>query len=404
VVRQRPALGVHDRLYARALALDDGRSRCCLVMLDLIGVDRDLTRAIRRATAAPQVTVAVVATHTHGGPPILSGAGLGPVDPAYRARVVRDAARAAADALADLRPATLRLGVGHDATIGRNRRDEQGPIDPDVAVLRVDRDGALAGLLVSYACHPVTLGPDNLLLTRDYPGALVDELERRHPGAVAAFAPGCCGQIGTGHRAEDSFRSGAASGRTFAEAERIGRSLAATATAAAAAALAGPPLAGPLRIAISAVDLPLAPPPARTDADRAAWSLELSRLAGDDDRAAMLRALLAWADGVARAPRRRTRVEAICIGLGDACLALYPGEVFVEFALALKAAFPRRRVVTIACANAAPGYLPHASAYPAGGYEVDEAYRFYAQPGPFPPEAGERLQAAMLDLAQQVLP
>lgn len=91
------------------------------------------------------------------------------------------------------------------------------------------------------------------------------------------------------------------------------------------------------------------------------------------------------------------------IALGDLCLAIYPGEVFVEFGLELKARFVGHQVIPLAYGNAAPGYLPHRSAYPQGGYEVVEAYRYYGQRAPFTAEAGERLQATMTRLVAEAL-
>jgi N-acylglucosamine 2-epimerase len=67
-----------------------------------------------------------------------------------------------------------------------------------------DVDGTTLGVLCHYACHPVTLGPDNHRVTADYPGYLVRELEARHPGATAMYVPGCAGQLNTGHSAADS--------------------------------------------------------------------------------------------------------------------------------------------------------------------------------------------------------
>lgn len=45
-----------------------------------------------------------------------------------------------------------------------------------------------------------------------------------------------------------------------------------------------------------------------------------------------------------------------------------------------------------------PGYIPNRAAYPAGGYEVAEAYRAYGRPAPFAPKASEALQAAAHEL------
>ena len=48
-------------------------------------------------------------------------------------------------------------------------------------------------------------------------------------------------------------------------------------------------------------------------------------------------------------------------------------------------------------ADGVPGYLPPRSAYPHGGYEVADAHRYYAMPGPFSPGGVERLETEVLD-------
>lgn len=407
VIRREPARGIHDRLHARALAIADTTTSCCILILDLIAVDMALSRSIRRSVAAATGLdvdgVVVAATHTHGGPPILPNAYLGTPDASYRERVTRQATAAAVAAVQDLAPARLHFAVHQERTVARNRRLPIGPGDYDVPVLRIDRGGALSALLVSYACHPVTLGPDNLLITRDFPGALLDALAERHGAVATVYATGCAGQINTGHTAHDSMRAGAGTMRTFAEAERIGSALAATAERALEDAVTQPPLRGPLAVARRRFHLPLMPPPASTPADLRAWEEERSTI--DDAgsaRAAVLDALVSWATHVAPHPTPSVEVEAACIGLGDLALVFYPGEVFVEYGIELKQAFPDVRLMTIAYAHCAPGYVPHGSAIEAGGYEVAEAYRYYGYPGPLRADAGDVLQGNVRRLVREV--
>ena len=92
--------------------------------------------------------------------------------------------------------------------------------------------------------------------------------------------------------------------------------------------------------------------------------------------------------------------EVMVIALGAVSLVLLPGEMFVEFGLAIKAHAAPRPVLPLAYANGTPGYIPHRSAYAEGGYEVADAYRYYGAPAPFAPEAGEAVAAtacALLD-------
>ena len=400
-IRTEPSLGVHDRLWARAAVFSDGSRAAAVVALDLIGVDRALDRAIReRAAAASGLDgddVVVAATHTHAGPAILCGASLGTVDDAYRERVVAGAAEAVAEAARSAQPANVRAAYGHEATVARNRRDPDGLIDPRVPVVWAERDGRPIGIIVSYACHPVTLGPGNRLLSRDYPGAVVDALERTHPTAHAMFLTGLAGQINTGHHAHDSQRVGDGPRRTFAEAARLGERIASAAID--GLGVGGPPLRGPVRVMRSSLALPYAPLPGEPARDAVRWTAERDAIGdGDPGRRLILEAWIRWAashDGVVPAA---TESDVAALRIGDLVFVFHPGEVFVEDGLALQAAFPGRSVVPIGYAHDAPGYIPRREAYASGGYEVEEAYRVYGRPAPYAPEAAEALHRAALGL------
>jgi len=423
IARTAPMVGVHDDLYARAIVwTDDGAigRAVALVTLDLIDLDAASVHLIRERAAMlsgiPAERIGVTCTHTHGGPVTLIGRWLGTGDPAFLDMMCKTAAGAVAMAARRTEPVVMRWACGTEPTVGKNRRVPGGVIDPDVPVMRFQRpDGTVAALLTGYACHPVTLGPDNLLATGDYPGHAVRTLEAIYPGAFALFATGCCGQINTGHTAWDGMRRRGATWRTYGEAERLGRTVAATAAQAAErtsrddtalAVGAHPILAAPVRAMRRVVHLPLLPPapPAEVEALVCQWRQERARLerAGNGPgETGPFRVGEEWAAAL-RAGNLPDVVsaEVMVIALGEVSLVLLPGEMFVEFGLAIKAHAAPHAVMTLAYANGTPGYIPHRSAYPEDGYEVAEAYRYYGYPACFAPEAGEALVAtacALLD-------
>ncbi|MBV9546726.1 MAG: hypothetical protein JOY61_20350 [Chloroflexi bacterium] len=424
VARTEPMLGVHDDLFARALVLSDGHTNSApvgVLALDLIGLDTGLVQAIRQRAADlmgfPDLSdrIAVTATHTHSGPAVILGARLGPVDEGYRDSLVQIGAETLAAAARELEPVQGWFGLGHESSVGKNRRVAGGPIDADVPVIRFDADGGrVRSVLVSYACHPVTLGPDNRLVSADYPGYLVRSLETVYGGARAMFLTGCCGQINTGHSAHASLSLGSASVRSFAEAERLGRVLAGAALQAAerAAPPGGSPLAvlGP-GVAIGAarqeVDLPFLPvhSPAELRREAALWreqAVDLLR-SGARGEARLLEVSAEWAEATAAMPhpQRGVRAEVMLLAVGELTLVFLPGEPFFELGQAIKQR-AGRPIIVLGYANGSPGYVPHRSAYTEGGYEVVEAHRFYGQPAAFAPEAGEMLVGTALDLIHRV--
>ena len=430
--RTSPSVGVHDALQARAAAFVGAAGRpVVLIVADVIGLDARSTRRVRRRLRSshglPAERVAVVATHTHGGPPTLPRAFLGPVEPAVL-RAVEDAAVGAARrALDALAPATLRHASAELTGVARNRRDADGPADPRVDVLWAERAGEPVGVLATFALHPVVLGPDNLLLTRDFPGFAVDALERAFPGCVALFANGCAGQINHGHAASASWTVAPSATRTYEVAAAIGERIGAAAAGAMRSGGDVLATAGELRAVRRRVQLPLSPPPTDPAADALRWRDEIAqaRETGDADRVALLEPLVTWAETVAlgqggqparraagfrdgrggpleRSGRTARTSEVQAFGLVGRALVLLPGEPFVEYGLALRRAFGGR-VVPLGYANDAPGYLPAGTAFAAGGYEVDTAYRYYGSPAPYDPATEARLLGAAWAAASAVL-
>lgn len=418
--RAQPSGGVADELEARALALSATQDDLTvLVSVDAIGVDRQLTRALRRRLRdlLPSGRVALSATHTHGGPALLQDAFLGPVDAATRARYLDGAESAARQAVAGLAPAELRSGATNVPGVARNRRRADGPVDEELSVVwAVDRRGEVVAALIDFALHPVVLGPDNLLLTRDYVGFTLDAFERQFTTATALFATGCAGQINHGHAASASFSGAPDPSRTFGVAQRIGQDLA----AAAAAVIRGGGVVShvaEVKWASRQVRLPLQ----REDTDGAAagaatapileellLALERAEAAGNTPAQRLLEEQVGWARReLGRAPRSRA-AQLVAIGLGNVALLLLPGEPFVEYGLATKGAaatlYPElERVVPVGYANDAVGYLPTASALSEGGYEVELAYRFYGLPSRYASRLERHLTRATTTLLKQVI-
>lgn len=229
----RKPSGVHDPLHARLLLLREGTTTAALVGLDLIGWAINDTQDLRRLSGydRPGRSLFISATHTHSGPDTLGlwGAlpGLSGVDGGYHARVKRKITEALNRLEGQLRTVTAEGGRGRLDPSGlcRDSRDPQ-VIDPGLAVLRFKgKNGRAVSTVVNWSCHPEVLGPENRLLTADYPGALCARVEARTGGACL-FLGGMIGGLLTPDTTAE----------TFAEAERIG-------TTVADAALALPPAA-----------------------------------------------------------------------------------------------------------------------------------------------------------------
>ncbi len=77
--RSDPATGVHDRLTARAVVVED----TAIVIADVIAFHEDSSARIRARCGLPKDRMIVAATHTHGAPFMVPGRLGGEPDPAF---------------------------------------------------------------------------------------------------------------------------------------------------------------------------------------------------------------------------------------------------------------------------------------------------------------------------------
>jgi len=335
--RKKPAEGVLQDLYAKALALEDqGGQRVVIVTMDLIGVLPTVREGVEQEVAkqcklAPAALL-LNASHTHCGPEYRERAGREEEAGDYHRFLQATLVKLVGEALTALRPARLTYGHAR-AGFAMNRRrnyalpkddvnankapNPDGPVDHDVPVLCVlDAEGSQRAVLFGYACHNTTL--QFFQFCGDYAGFAQEYLQADHPGMTAMFVMGC------GADQNPYPRS------TVELAQKHGRSLA---TAVEAALFANPrPLHGSIRCALAHVDLP-------------------------------------WADE--KKEKRRYPVQVLRLG-NDVTLVALASEVVVDYSLRLKRELGRApaMVWVAGYSNGYYGYIPGERVLAEGGYEA----------------------------------
>ena len=234
--------GAHDSLYARALVLDNGQNIIALVAIDVATVNADFTEQVRKMvqekTGIPPEHIMLNASHTHSGPDLFHSTET--LDPEVKPAIRHGVAEAICQAYANRQPARVGWADGHLERISINRRDDDGPINPQVGVMVIEneREQPIA-LAVNFAIHPIVLSAANLLYSADLVGYAMTALERMYPEAVALFLNGCAGNINPvaypwGAKANivpvfrKAWHAGQPHPRTFRSAARLGHILAAT--------------------------------------------------------------------------------------------------------------------------------------------------------------------------------
>jgi neutral ceramidase len=386
--RQGVSQGIHDDLFARALVLANGEAVVALVSVDLLALPGDFIKRVReriqRSTGIEPSSVMIASTHTHAGPVTITTF-FNPeesVDAAYMDSLAEAVEQSVTNAWLARFPATVGVGAAKVDGVGVNRRSpDQRPIDEQIGIIKVDDfNGRTHAVLINYSCHPTVLGPDNLLITGDFPNFAIEEIERNiGPDGFAMFVNGTQGNISMGHSSELSAIGVITPGRTFERAAELGHLLAdATLVALPVIATSDAPTLNTLTIP---VNLPLKDYPPLEEANTSLRDADelLARLTAegaplDQIMPAKTQRLYAsitnfYARETLALPDGHLPIELQGFRLGDAAFVAIPGEVFVEIGLALKRQLPHMTFV-VGIANGYIGYLPTREAYATGGYEV----------------------------------
>ncbi|MFQ6076831.1 MAG: hypothetical protein ACE5Z5_12000 [Candidatus Bathyarchaeia archaeon] len=381
--------GVHDNLYARALVLKEEDRKLALVSLDLLGVHSDVVSRIRglvrRQTGIGDVMVAC--THTHAGPDTIL---IHPenLDMDWLHVMERKAAGAVSVAYSKAKEARMGYGRGREDRITVNRRDPEGPIDPEIGVLRIeDKEGDLMAAVVNFATH-MMLGRQNVLFSADFPGFLGRFFEGVYgEGVHAIFLNGSCGNINPW----DYYHGNPKPSRpkTFREAERFANIIGGEAVKVCERIDTTPEVR--LRALSETVGLPMRKPMAdlseakRLVARKGEIREKHKRIPlSPDDLIKNIAILpgegpakevydLAFAEEMVRLAESRGPLEAEIqvFSLNDCAIVAIPGELFVEIGLSIKRASPFEQTLIATYANGYVGYIPTPEALRGGvGYEV----------------------------------
>jgi hypothetical protein len=374
--------GVHDELFARALALENGPTTLVFINSDLMAIDAELVRlareAITRATGIPAGRILACCAHNHSAPSYYQKTAIGQDDaePSLKKFLAKQFADVAIEAVHGLVPARAGFAAGHLGGATRNRQQRNDLVDPQVGVLRVEeREGRKTiATLFNFTGHPVILGSSNLLLSGEYPGAAARAVENLL-GGVALFTQGACGDV-TVHR----------SGDPFLEIERVGRTLAGEVIKTSGLVHLEEDL--PLKAASKTITLPARVLPAVDEAKQALAAgtarLEDARKQNAapavisllEDKNRVLSMALVRAQAVADDPSKKEtelKAEVQVFEVGNATFAAIPGELFVEYALEIRARVKQetgQAFCLVGYANGYLGYIVTPRAMETGGYEA----------------------------------
>jgi neutral ceramidase len=190
--------GIHDRLFSRAIVVDNGVTRAALVTVDTgiipEPVWKSLTQRIDKELGIPTPNVLLTATHTHSA---LMRPGRDLEENIFKSVKI---------AKEKLRPARIGYGTGVSyLNVNRNIIDPKtrrwwegpnydGPSDKTVAVVKFESvNGEPIAVYYNYAMHAVTVGQLDKV-SGDAPGAASRYIEDSFDDKiVAVWSTGACG-------------------------------------------------------------------------------------------------------------------------------------------------------------------------------------------------------------------
>ena len=416
------AEGVDMPLTITALVIEpygntDPAARIAILDIDTCmlvqGYDRAIREAVTEANGIPPSNQRVSYTHTHSGPIeglswIVKGAEMiGP----WFASMGPASAQAVSDAITGLTPVRVDSGSGHcEININRRPVSHDGTVFTgrnaggfEVLITAIDDlDGNPVATLVNYACHPTIMGPDNRLITPDFPGPVRETVESII-GGTCLFLQGAAGNQGPveGFTGDTSVyrrlgkQLGIEAARIRLGIDPVPREEVLDEIVSSGADLgmysfnqageSDSTLAG----IESAASLPIKEMPPESEVqdnfDRIQANLEKVRKSGgsvEEIKQAAFPAkretlLLRHTQTFGRGGEKRD-IPIQVIRLGNTALVAIPVEPFAEIGTAVKERSPADWTLFSGYSNGYYGYLPMAYAYPEGGYEVGPTAPFEA--------------------------
>lgn len=221
----KPAEGIHDDIWVKAIALVSGGKTGVVVCADALIIPREVAAMamdqLGTKVGLTREQVYFSATHTHcslggWGEGLVGESFAGPFQPAVRVWFAQQLAAAASMALKDLKPSSLGTSSFDAPQFIRNRLvGDRGRVDSEFALVLIRQDSGGTAVLGSYGAHATILGGGTLQFSAEYPGAWQRAIENA-TGGLALFAAGAVGSHG--HKApKGGFEGVEAMGQSLAQ-------------------------------------------------------------------------------------------------------------------------------------------------------------------------------------------
>ncbi|MGI6571947.1 MAG: hypothetical protein ACOX19_00630 [Fermentimonas sp.] len=386
-----PATYIHDELHARCLTLDDGATKLVFIIVDNLGLSRELIDEakdiIQKETGIAPSNVLISAIHTHSS---IRAEG------DYQKFIVRRLGDVVRIALNNLEPASVGWGVGNvpehvhvrrwimkpgtdlpDPFGGKDKAKMNPAVgdpnllepcaepDPGVSFISVkSKEGKPIALLANYGLHYVG-GVPRGHISADYFAVFADRIQellkadRQDPPFVGMMSNGTSGDVNSTNRLGKPEKY-----EPYEKMRHVAENVAREVFR----------VHGkiefhdwvPLRAVSEEVAVGVRKPDKKME-DRARYVLnrpDTEKPVHQHEKvyAERILQLLEWPDEI--------NIPLQAFGIGDLAVVTTPFETFAETGLEIKAKSPFKITFTIELANGYYGYLPTPRQHDLGGYET----------------------------------
>ena len=225
----KPALGVHDRIWAKALVLKEGNKKYAIVTLDIVGLPprfKPQLIATLNAEGWNEENIMLLPSHSHSSLNMsalnknnnLNSPQIGIFHPELLEFVIKMLSEVIREA--DKNHLAIQIGTSSIIVDGMNRNRRRDPsVDKELTVTRINyANGKPMVVLVNWTAHPTFMNEKDMYVSGGWPGYLQRELEQWiGEGATVMYYNGAQG---------DQSPIGISVASHYEKAENYGRALA----------------------------------------------------------------------------------------------------------------------------------------------------------------------------------
>ncbi len=398
---QRPTKGIHDDIFASAVAFDDGERKAVIISVELCLLSTEQCNFFRAKVAdfagIDPAGVFINCTHTHTGPTIgddkisrLAGS------KEYDETFLNCLCKVAKEAFADLCESSFSYAEGRAEGIGfvRRYRMKDGSVrtnpgvgNPDVLevlgtpnetvkVIRIDRADGEGYVLVNYGLHADCVGGD--YISGDWPGVVRDTVEKVLDRTKCIFLLGSQGDVNhinvnptEGQKRGLIYDSFDGVPRGYEHAQHVGRKVAGEVIG--VYGKAEPFGADQLAFGAKRISIP-----SNQENDKLEEARTIKTLY-DEGRAhelpykdMELTTVVAEAVRICELENGPDSFDFTlsALKIGELVFAGLPGECFAEIGRRIENGYDGKHIVVCCLTNGGDSYFPTSSAYNEGGYEA----------------------------------